>query len=168
MRQRDTAGAVLAELKVPDVGLGIDPRLDEYDHIGVLSAHTDTVSFETTKSDDDRRRLQSALDVALERWVAADLGGDVESHEQFVSRVAEAVAELTRLPGTTLAVTSGGVIAVAAAAHLGLPTDAWPHLARVTVNAALTKLVTGASGTSLVTFNDHAHLEADRGLITYR
>jgi hypothetical protein len=29
-------------------------------------------------------------------------------------------------------------------------------------------VVTGARGTSLVSFNDHSHLEAEPGLLTYR
>ena len=36
------------------------------------------------------------------------------------------------------------------------------------VNASLTKLITGSTGTNLLTFNDHGHLEDDRSLITYR
>ena len=79
-----------------------------------------------------------------------------------------AVAELAALPGTTLAITSAGVIAVACAQVTGLPAGRWPALARVAVNASLTKLITGSTGTNLVTFNDHAHLEGDRSLITYR
>jgi hypothetical protein len=38
----------------------------------------------------------------------------------------------------------------------------------VVVNASITKLITGQTGTNLLTFNDHAHLEGDRSLITYR
>jgi hypothetical protein len=38
----------------------------------------------------------------------------------------------------------------------------------VVVNASITKLITGQTGTHLLTFNDHAHLEGDRSLITYR
>jgi hypothetical protein len=37
----------------------------------------------------------------------------------------------------------------------------------VTVNAGVTKVVRGRSGTTLVSFNEHGHLEAD-GLVTYR
>jgi broad specificity phosphatase PhoE len=72
------------------------------------------------------------------------------------------------MPGTTLAVTSAGVIAVACAQLTGLPADRWPALARIAVNASITKLITGSTGTHLLTFNDHAHLEGDRSLVTYR
>ena len=36
------------------------------------------------------------------------------------------------------------------------------------INASITKIITGHMGTNMVTFNDHAHLETDRALITYR
>jgi hypothetical protein len=51
---------------------------------------------------------------------------------------------------------------------LGLPVERWPGLARLIINASITKIITGHMGTNMVTFNDHAHLETDRSLITYR
>jgi hypothetical protein len=51
---------------------------------------------------------------------------------------------------------------------LGLPLERWPEFARIVVNASLTKVTIGRSGTVLLTFNDHAHFEDDRSLITYR
>jgi hypothetical protein len=65
-------------------------------------------------------------------------------------------------------VTSAGVIAVVCARLLGLRVEEWPALARVMVNASLTKVISGRTGQRLLTFNDHAHLEHDRALITYR
>jgi hypothetical protein len=50
----------------------------------------------------------------------------------------------------------------------GTAADRWPALARVVVNTSVTRLITGRTGTHLLTFNDHAHLEGDRSLITYR
>jgi hypothetical protein len=65
-------------------------------------------------------------------------------------------------------VTSGGVIAAFCVQALGLPIERWPGLARLVVNASITKVISGHTGTHLVTFNDHAQLESDRALITYR
>jgi hypothetical protein len=46
---------------------------------------------------------------------------------------------------------------------------AWPQLSKVVVNSAVTKVLTGRRGTSLIAFNDHSHLElAAADLITYR
>jgi broad specificity phosphatase PhoE len=166
VRQRDTAIAALATMNRPEVESLVDDRLDEYDHTGVLAAHTSAVSFESA-TPDSTHQVQSALDEAITKWAA---GGDnyAEGHAEFVGRVHDVVAELSAQQGCTLAVTSGGVIAVASAHLLGLPTDQWPALARVSVNASITKIVTGRSGSNLISFNDHAHLEHDRSLITYR
>jgi broad specificity phosphatase PhoE len=166
VRQRDTAMAALAMMNRPKLRLLVDDRLDEYDHVGVLAVHTSAVSFESA-TPDSARHVQSALDEAIAKWAA---GGDeyAEGHAAFVGRVHDVVVELATQPGCTLTVTSGGVIAVATARLLGLPTDQWPALARVCVNASMTKVITGRSGSNLVTFNDHAHLEHDRSLITYR
>jgi broad specificity phosphatase PhoE len=167
-RQRDTAWPVLAALRREASGLVTDGRLDEYDHVGVMAQHTPEITFAGSTADGESgRRLQSALEEAIGRWMS---GGDgyAESHDAFVSRAVGAVGDLTAAPGNTIAVTSGGVIAAACVQALGLPAGRWPALARLIVNSSITKMVSGASGTHLVTFNDHAHLESDRALITYR
>jgi broad specificity phosphatase PhoE len=166
-RQRDTARTVLAELGPPPGELRTDDRLDEYDHLGVLAADRAGDPFASAVTPESRLALQSALDEAIGRWIQ---GGDgyPEPHSAFTARVEAVIAELTALPGTTMAVTSAGVIAVACARFTGLPADRWPALARVVVNTSVTRLITGRTGTHLLTFNDHAHLEANRSLITYR
>jgi broad specificity phosphatase PhoE len=167
LRQQDTAAAVLEALGRPRDAFEVDGRLDEYDHIGVLAAHTSSVSFHGVSGAAANRDLQPALEEAIARWALAE-SGYAEKHGEFIDRVLAVLAELTATPGTTLAVTSGGVIAVAAAHALGLPADGWPALARMQVNAGITKFITGRSGTNLLTLNDHAHLEAERALVTYR
>ncbi|HLK79162.1 MAG TPA: histidine phosphatase family protein [Streptosporangiaceae bacterium] len=163
-RQDQTARAVLAELGRPPGDLCTDGRLDEYDPAGILGLSDPFAAATTPES---RRALQVTLDEALARWIQGGAGYP-EPHAAFTARVQAAVGELAALPGTTLAVTSAGVIAVACARVAGLPADRWPALARVVVNASLTKLITGSTGTNLLTFNDHGHLEDDRSLITYR
>jgi broad specificity phosphatase PhoE len=176
VRQRDTAAAVMA--MIPDIAHEagaespgfrphIDDRLDEYDHVGVLAAFPSGVSFEGAISAGSNRMLQPALDEAIARWATAE-GGYTESHSAFIDRVLAVMGDLTSAPGCTLAVTSGGVIAVACAQVLGLPADRWPMLARVIVNGSVTKIISGRTGTNLLTFNDYAHLEGDRSLVTYR
>jgi broad specificity phosphatase PhoE len=164
-RQRETAQVVLAELGAAPGELRTDDRLDEYDHVGIMDGAGERFASATTP--ESRRGLQSALDEAISRWIEAG-SGYPETHGAFTARVRAVVAELAAWPGTTMAVTSAGVIAVACAQLTGLPADRWPALARVVVNASVTKLITGPTGTHLLTFNDHAHLEGDRSLITYR
>ncbi len=166
-RQRDTAEGVMTELGVPSSRLIVDDRLDEYDHVSVMADVASNASFETAKTPSAARAVQSALDEAIARWAAAD-SGYPESHDAFIGRVMGALDEMVQLPGTTLAVTSAGVIACICCRVLGLPLERWSGLARLVVNVSLTKLITGRTGTHLLTFNDHAHLESDRSLITYR
>ena len=172
-RQRDTAAAVMAMMPdlAPGSGLVVDDRLDEYDHVGVLAglfgADASAVSVEGANAGGPERGLQSALDEAIARWATADAGYG-ESHDAFIGRVHAVLGDLTGWPGCTLAVTSGGVIAVASAQVLGLPVDRWPVLARIIVNGSVTRIISGRTGTNLLTFNDYAHLEGDRSLVTYR
>ena len=154
-RQRDTAD---------ELGLGLpvqqDPRLDEYDHVSLLE------SFAAAGFGVDGHP-QDVLDRAL-AWWAQGGEGEHERHQDFLDRVQHAVGELTALPGVTVAVTSGGVIATVCERWLRMPPGSWPILARVIVNASVTKVATGRSGTWLLTLNDHAHVEEDRSLLTYR
>ncbi len=167
-RQRDTAAAVMAALGRPLSELGTDDRLDEYDHVAVMARHEAGISFANATADGERgRQLQSALEEAIGRWISGE-DGYGETHDTFIERVQGAIGDLVVKPGATVAVTSGGVIAAYCALSLGLPVERWPSLARLVVNASITKIISGRTGTSLVTFNDHAHLESDRALITYR
>lgn len=167
-RQRDTARAVLAALGRSESELATDDRLDEYDHVGVIARHPSGITFAGSTADGESgRRLQSALEEAISHWMSGG-PGYTESHEAFVTRSVAAVQDLIGRPGVTVAVTSGGVISAVCVTRLGLPIEHWPGMARLIVNSSITKIVTGASGTHLVTLNDHAHLEADRALITYR
>jgi broad specificity phosphatase PhoE len=167
-RQRDTAEAIMAALGRPLDELGTDERLDEYDHVTVMARHDVGISFADATADGERgRELQSALEQAIGRWISGGTGYG-ETHDTFIERVQGAIGDLVVKPGVTVAVTSGGVISAYCALSLGLPVERWPSLARLVVNASITKVISGRMGTSLVTFNDHAHLEPDRSLITYR
>jgi hypothetical protein len=65
--------------------------------------------------------------------------------------------------------TSGGVIAATATMLWELPEQALITLNRVAVNTAITKIVTGRSGVTLVSFNEHGHLEhGAEPLVSYR
>ena len=171
-RQRDTAQALLDALGWPASRLRIDDRLDEYDHVEVMARHTGPITGEVTfatatAQGEVGRALQSTLEEAIGRWISGETGYQ-ESHAAFIDRVLAAVGQLVAEPGGTVAVTSGGVIAAFCAQALALPEERWPSLARLLVNASITKVISGHTGPSLVTFNDHAHLETDRALITYR
>jgi len=44
----------------------------------------------------------------------------------------------------------------------------WRRLNPVCVNSGVTKLVTGRRGLTLVSFNEHTHLDPKPDLLTYR
>ncbi|MCU1692220.1 MAG: histidine phosphatase family protein, partial [Frankiales bacterium] len=155
VRQQDTARGL--GLAAP---VETDPGWDEYDSLDVLSG---VPPREVT----DNASFQLLLDDALAVWVQGGTGYR-EPWPAFRDRVAGALDRALSGPGTTVVVASAGSIGVATAALLGLPDPGWTRLARVMVNTGLAKVVRGRSGTSLVSVNDHAHLEAEPGLVTYR
>lgn len=171
-RQRDSAKPWLAGGRE----LEVDPRWDEYDSAGVLGAHGSVpASLEQAPGGDapavSSREFQTVLDEALRGWIAAGAEGAAgEDWPAFRSRAVAALDELVATLGsgeTAVVVTSGGPIAALCVALLGLPDEAFVAFNRVAINGAITKLVSGRSGTTLVSFNEHAHLEP-AGLVTYR
>jgi len=153
-RQRDTAALL---------GLGearVDGRWDEYDHLGLLERYPSGAP-----ADPSSRGVQGLLDAALAAWARDEAGG----WEAFSSGAAAALDAATAPGRDTVVVTSGGIIAALAARLLGGGPDTVVALNRVSANAAVSKVVVGRSGASLVSFNDHAHLEGEPGgLLTYR
>ena len=173
-RQRDTAAEIVAALRFPEAQLRTDARLDEFDHVDLLAAHpvAGTIAARPTGIEPG---VPAALEEAIARWIAADRKDEPEdgvayseSHASFVARTVDAVTALTNAPGTSLAVTSAGVIAAVSAAALGLPAERWPSLAGRMVNSSITRMASTDAGGVLMTFNDHAHLEHEGALITYR
>lgn len=163
-RQRSTATELLRAWDREPGELVVDPRWDEYDALDVL-----TGLEVPSGSPSDGRAFQALLDTGLARWTSGEHDAEYrEPWPAFSARVRAALADASAGPGTTVAVASAGSVAVACAAVLDAPPPVWQALARTAVNAAVTKVVTGRSGTSLVSVNDHAHLEHDPRLVTYR
>ena len=95
---------------------------------------------------------------------------DVRRRVLVPARVDRDLAGRLESGSTALVCTSGGPLAAACVQLLDLPPAAFVRFNRVTVNTGITKVVTGRGGTTLVSFNEHAHLEQDpsRSLVTYR
>ncbi|MEU6818499.1 histidine phosphatase family protein [Streptomyces sp. NPDC046860] len=166
-RQRDTA-RLLAEAAGFEEPVSEDPRWNEYDHLALLDRYT----APDPERRADSRAVQGLLDRALAAWIEDTGRTGPAGWPSFAGGATVALAELTSALGRgrdAVVVTSGGVLAALCGALLSLPSAGVVALNRVTVNAAVTTLVVGGSGTSLLTFNDHAHLTGDRrGLLTYR
>ncbi|MDT3396550.1 histidine phosphatase family protein [Streptomyces sp. B1866] len=165
-RQRDTAELLMAAAGL-DGRPHADPRWNEYDHLALLDRYPTPWPAEEPGS----RGVQVLLDHALGAWIHdADTGPN--GWRAFTDGAAAALAGLTAALGSgrdAVVVTSGGVLAALCGALLPAPPAGIVALNRVTVNAAITTLAVGRSGTSLLTFNDHAHFAGDlRALVTYR
>ncbi len=171
-RQRDTALPWAERVEE----LEIDARWNEYDSADVLGAHSPAAaSLERPVGADGEalgtREFQGLLDEALLAWIAA--GADSTASEPWPAFQGRCGAALTTLieglggGETALVFTSGGVISALAGRLLGLPDSAMVAFNHVVVNAAITKVVRGRRGVSLVSFNEHGHLEPDH-LVTYR
>lgn len=180
-RQRDTARTTLAAAGAGDLQAQVDPGWDEYDHDGVyagwaadeLAADQRGAGAAPVDPAEASRAFQDRLEVALASWSAGVEGTGVRPEwSVFSARVAAATEAVVAGLGSgqTVAVfTSGGVISAVCARLLALPPAAVVAFNRVTVNAAITKVVCGRRGATLVSFNDHAHFEGpDATLLTYR
>ncbi len=119
------------------------------------------------------RVFQERLDEALRSWLTdgrpvGAMGTWAEFTGRITAAVSDAVAGLPR-GGTALVFTSAGVISAVCAGLLHLPPAGYLALNRTMANASITKLVSGRSGTTLVSFNEHGHFEGPhRDLLTYR
>ena len=98
--------------------------------------------------------------------------GSGETYPEFRSRVTgagERAAELAGSGQTVLVVSSAGTITQVIAELWGVPPHRWPAMARTMVNASVTKLLVGRSGTSVMSLNEHAHLvDREGGVATFR
>jgi broad specificity phosphatase PhoE len=176
-RHAETAEGILAGLeRGPE--LVVDDGWDEFNFDHVIGVHKPLykskalmfADFARTPAAERRARFQALFEEATERWTTGTSDHDYdESFPAFVQRVDDALQRTVgAAEGTVLVVSSGGPIASVASHLLAGDSSLWQGLNRVAVNTAVTKLITGRSGVTLSTFNDHGHLEHDRQLVTYR
>jgi broad specificity phosphatase PhoE len=165
LRRQLATAVVSLESAGLDVPVTEDARWNEYDHVGLVPAGQ--------PPPEDSREFQRQLDVAIEAWMAGDHeAGSTGTWAAFADGIQAALAEVfAELPRSKAALvfTSAGVISAICAALLSAPTAGYLALNRTMPNAAITKLVRGRSGVSLVSVNEHGHFEGPhRGLLTYR
>lgn len=164
-RQRDTA-QLLAKAAGFERPLQQDARWNEYDHRDLVARYAPVTGPASS--------MQDLLDHALLAWMRdpAATDADGETWAAFAGRATAGLAKLSAALGRgrdAVVVTSGGVLAALCGTLLSLPHEGVVALNRVAVNASVTTLAVGASGTTLLTFNEHAHFTGDRRqLLTYR
>jgi broad specificity phosphatase PhoE len=170
LRHRQTAVGLLEGGGWGGTDVVEDAGWDEFDHQQMLDLHPTGLGEGEQQT---REQFQHWFEAATLRWTRGAHAEEYdESFVDFGARVQDALTRtVARLgPGSTAVVlTSGGPTAWVAASLLGGGTEVWTRLNPVVVNSSVTKLVVGRRGSTLVSFNDHSHLEsADAGLITYR
>jgi broad specificity phosphatase PhoE len=133
--------------------LVVDDGWDEFNFEHVMQVHKPMyksrvlmlADYARTPAAERRAKFQAMFEEATHRWTGGDADDDYkESFPAFSQRVDEALRRTAE------------------------DASLWVPLNRVAVNTAVTKLVTGRSGITLSTYNEHSHLEHDRRLLTYR
>lgn len=147
-----------------------DDGWNEFDHRQMLDLHP---AGPGDGEEMTRAEFQGWFEQATLRWTGGDFADEYdESFERFGARVEAALRRTIGRLGpkqTAVVFTSGGPVSWAVASLLDGGAGLWTRLNPVTVNASVTKIVVGRRGSTLVSFNDHSHLEsADAGLVTYR
>ncbi|MEI2714176.1 MAG: histidine phosphatase family protein [Nocardioides sp.] len=147
-RQRDTAllAAQAAEWRAP---LEVDAAWNEMDHLNVLSRLA-------APSTPTREAFQAHFNEATERWQSGEFDDEYdETFAAFWSRCLEALERATAYERAVV-VTSGGPIAVLATHLIAGDLTTYQRLCPVIVNASVTRVLTGSTGQTLLSFNEHA------------
>jgi len=176
-RHRETAESIVEGLE-REVAIEVEPGWDEFDFQHVVRVHKPLYRSRTLMIADLARTrqpkvaFQKVFEDATTRWTGGEY--DEEYHESFpafserVDRALRSTAERCGPGGTVVVVSSGGPIGLATSHLLAGDASLWGRLNRVAVNTGVTKVVSGRSGLSLATYNEHSHVEHDRRLLTYR
>ncbi|HET6561814.1 MAG TPA: histidine phosphatase family protein [Marmoricola sp.] len=147
--------------------VSVDDGWNEFDHVQMLEVHGGPEGEEGQLS---RQQFDAWFDDATERWTAGGHDDDYdEPFHGFRTRVESALRRTSSALGSgdvAVVCTSGGPISWVTASLLGGGVDMWMRLNPVVVNSSVTKVVVGRTGTTLVSLNDHSHLEPDH--VTYR
>ncbi len=169
-RHRETAEAAAEGLAGP--GPMVDAGWDEFDHLGMLAVLPPPAEDRALT----RAEFQSWFEAATDRWTGGQHDDYEESFRTFSERVTDALRRTTEAAGsgTAIVFTSGGPMSWATASLIGAELDQpgrvrlWRRLNPVCVNSGVTKVVSGRRGLTLVSFNEHTHLDATPDLFTYR
>ena len=166
-RHRETAEACLGELG-PAPAPEVDAGWDEFDHVGDAgrACRRRSRGGEPTKAE-----FQAWFEAATDRWTggrARRRSTPSRSPRSPTGSARRCVVRRRRRRGPSLVFTSGGPISWAAAQPARRRAGRWPvrlwrRLNPVCVNSGVTRVVTGRRGTTLVTFNEHAHLDGVPG-----
>ncbi|MBV9832082.1 MAG: histidine phosphatase family protein [Marmoricola sp.] len=167
-RHRETAEGLLEGLSL-ERDIEVDDGWDEFDHLAVLARVPAPFEGQEPSPEEFHRWFLEAT----ARWTDGQHDEEyAETWTAFTGRVGAALDRAAARDGATVVVTSGGPIAWSAATLLAdrsdVRTSLWHRLNAVCLNTGVTRLVTGRRGLTLVTLNEHPHLDPRPELLTYR
>jgi len=146
----------------------VDPGWNEFDHVQMLEVHGSPEAAADGQL--TRQQFDAWFDAAVVTWTTGSQDSEYEEpFHAFTARVEAAFRRTAAGLGSgdvAVVFTSGGPISWVAATLLRGGVDTWTRLNPVTVNASFAKVVVGGRGTTLVSFNEHGHLEPAH--VTYR
>lgn len=160
-RQQDTATIAADALGVAPAA--VDPRWDEFDAHGLVDGRLGGAGSSAGMTS---TAFQEILDEAMLEWMRPGGGWHAFADNAYAGLV-ETAAAAPRGSDVVVA-TSAGVIAAVVTRLLDASPATTVPLNRVSVNASLTVVAASARRLSMVTFNDHAHLLGQPGLVTFR
>lgn len=163
-RQRDTATIVAGEFGTANPALTIDPRWDEFDAHALVAASLGIpeIPHEMTSAE-----FQVHLDKAFRDWINGTDGSWLEFSDGVLGALADFAASVPKGSDGIVA-TSAGVTGALVARLLRTEPEIAITLNKVSINASITTVLSGASGLTLLTFNDHSHVIAHEGMLTTR
>ncbi len=164
-RQLETSSGLAKQIQVSEPI--ILEGLNEYTSHTVLDAireqHAEKDGFSLSGDMKNRKFFQQFLEAACLRWVRAELeGSEIEPFAHFKRRVQESLKDimLANAKGRRVVVsTSGGVIAMAVQAVLGMPDEQAINLNWMVFNTSITRIPFSGTKRSLSVFNAIPHLE---------
>ena len=139
----------------------VDPGWDEFDHVSMLA--TLPAPFEGRSP--SKAEFQEWFEEATDRWTGGEHDDDyAEPFEAFTARVEQALRRrptdrVGHRPRVHQRRPDRVGVRVAARRRPDVRTALWHRLNPVCVNSGVTRVVTGRRGLTLVTFNDHGHLD---------
>lgn len=175
MRRHARTAELALAAACPDLPVEVDEGFDEFDHEQVILAHKPAYRVrpvmlaDLARTGHPHRAFQEMFTTATQRWID---GGDgyTESFQAFCERSEAAVRRTAERLGkgeTAVVFTSGGPIAAVVSRLLSGGDELWAKLNPITINTAITKVLSGQRGLTVVSHNEHGHLDGT-GMLSYR
>ena len=149
---------------------------NEYNYVELIAKHNIEFSDfkklreHVIKEEKTYKALHQILNNSITDWIGDKHDYSVSWNafkETIWSEFKEVAASLANSEKAII-FTSGGPIAVLLLKLLDLKDSQFIDIQGSITNASITKIDVGKTRFSLNTFNEHAHLELDKGLLTYR